>query len=44
LHLGYDAYIPESLRDIGEQDLAESTTELTVGIEGTSTSGFINWR
>jgi phosphotriesterase-related protein len=38
-----DAYIPEPLREIREQDLAELwTTELTEGIEGTSIrAGFI---
>lgn len=38
-----DAYIPETLREISEQDLAELwTTELTEGIEGTSIrAGFI---
>ena len=38
-----DAYIPESLREISEHDLAELwTTELTEGIEGTSIrAGFI---
>ena len=38
-----DAYIPESLREISEQDLAELwTKELTEGIEGTSIrAGFI---
>ena len=38
-----DAYIPESLREISEQNLAELwTTELTEGIEGTSIrAGFI---
>ena len=38
-----DAYIPESLREVGEHDLTELwTTELTEGIEGTSIrAGFI---
>jgi len=38
-----DAYIPESLREISEHDLAELwTTELTEGIDGTSIrAGFI---
>jgi phosphotriesterase-related protein len=38
-----DAYIPETLREISEHDLAELwTTELTEGIEGTSIrAGFI---
>ena len=38
-----DAYIPQSLREIGEQELAELwTTELAQGIEGTSIrAGFI---
>ncbi len=38
-----DAYIPESLREISEHDLAELwTTELTEGIEGTTIrAGFI---
>ncbi|MDQ3004867.1 MAG: esterase [Chloroflexota bacterium] len=38
-----DAYIPESLREISEHDLAQLwTTELTEGIEGTSVrAGFI---
>jgi phosphotriesterase-related protein len=38
-----DAYIPETLRETSEYDLAELwTTELTVGIEGTSIrAGFI---